>query len=94
MEKLKLIFTTITKVLKNKRFILITMDERSFLNTAIGKERIYDIIRYEFPNYLSQKVIKDIADSKSDVEMILAKAEFEAINDEVIQKIEKHYKGN
>ena len=94
MEKLNLIFKTIIKVLKNKRFILITMDDRSFMNLAIEKKRTYDITRFEIPNYLAQKVIKDIANSKSDVEMILAKAEFEAVNDELIQEIERNYKEN
>lgn len=70
------------------------MNDRSFMNLAIEKKRTYDITRFEIPNYLAQKVIKDIANSKSDVEMILAKAEFEAVNDEVIQEIERNYKEN
>jgi len=64
------------------------------MNLAIGKERTYDLIKYEVPNYIAYKVIKEIAETKTDVDMILSKAEFEAVNDDVLQKIEKHYKGH
>jgi hypothetical protein len=78
MKKLKLKITICWKILTGrfKHFTLISLDEENF--TKFVNEYPFELhtIHYSMQPYNSMVLIKKIADSKSDADMILDRARF------------------
>ena len=73
--KLKLMWV----ISKNSHIVILTLDEESVRSLFSGKGKFDVNVSYlGMQPYLNYKLIKILADSKTDIDMILMKAKFEA----------------
>ena len=68
------------KILTNKyqHIILISLDKKNLENLLLDKDVAIDTYLIRLRPYIFHKIIREIADSRSDIDLALDKAEFEA----------------
>lgn len=63
---------------KKKHWVLIDVDDKNLVELFKGNDFYADVLYHGVQPYVYYKMIKMVADSQTDVDMICAKAEFEA----------------
>lgn len=90
MKKIKRFLKNIqlcnTIIFGNQHYTLVKIDEENLKNLLIDEEFNIEILQQKMTPYIFIKIAKQVAEAYSDVDMICAKAEFEAAAIEFSQK--------
>ena len=79
MRRIKTKLIICYKVLfRHKHCVVLNLDDDNLVNLLTDKETDINVIYFGMQPYIYNKMIKDMASEIDDVDMICAKAEFEA----------------